>query len=148
MFLKVDLGICLFLLNTVSWIKAIQNHIFRWSLSTYILWLRVLGNMPSGIRHYWSIYMYINKQCSRVNTLQIWIQMWHKQTQKIFSAWAEILTRISRIYKTVMTSQDIWKPEIKIYWYLNIKPWSKIQKICSVIKWSTSLYHSVIHTRL
>jgi hypothetical protein len=26
----------------------ILNHIFRWSLSTNILWLTVFGNMPSG----------------------------------------------------------------------------------------------------
>jgi hypothetical protein len=38
----------------------IKITFFRWFLSTYILWLRVFGNMPhSGIQHYWSIYMYI-----------------------------------------------------------------------------------------
>jgi hypothetical protein len=54
------------------------NHILRRSLSTYILWLRIFGNMPSGIQHYWSIWIYINKQCSRVNILQISNIMWHK----------------------------------------------------------------------
>jgi hypothetical protein len=66
------------------------NHIFRWPLSTYTLRFRVFWQLAWGIQHYWSIYMYIYKQCSRVNTLQIWIQMWHKQNKKTFSVWAEI----------------------------------------------------------
>ncbi len=28
--------------------------------------------MPSGMQHYLLIYMYINKQCSKVNTIHIW----------------------------------------------------------------------------
>jgi hypothetical protein len=42
-------------------------------------------------------YMYINKWCSRVNTLQFWIQMRHKQKKKIFSVYAKIWTPISKI---------------------------------------------------
>jgi hypothetical protein len=34
---------------------TIENPILRWSLSTYILWLRVCCNMPSRIQHYLSI---------------------------------------------------------------------------------------------
>jgi hypothetical protein len=44
----------------------------------YKLWLWVCDNMPSGMQHYLSMW------CSRVNTLQIWIQNWHNQNQKIF----------------------------------------------------------------
>jgi hypothetical protein len=63
----------------------LKSQFFRCSLSTYILWLRVFGNMRSGIQHYWTIYLYINKQCPSVNTLQIWIQMWRKQNKNFFS---------------------------------------------------------------
>jgi hypothetical protein len=48
------------------------------------------GNMPSGILHYWSIYMNFNKQCSKVNTLHILIQMWHKQNKVKNYVWADI----------------------------------------------------------
>ncbi len=83
-FKVIVLVVCLSLLITVSWTYTILNHIFRWSLSTYILWLRVFGKMPSGNQHYWSTYMCINKQCSRVNTVQILIQMWHCCSKLIF----------------------------------------------------------------
>ena len=36
-------------------LKLNYYHIFRWSLSTYKLWLRVCGNMPSGIQHHFLI---------------------------------------------------------------------------------------------
>jgi hypothetical protein len=41
--------------------------------------------------------VYINKWCSRVNTLHIWINMLHKQNNKIFSVCAKIWTWISRM---------------------------------------------------
>jgi hypothetical protein len=53
------------------------------------------GNMPSGFQIYWSIYMCINKQCSRVNTPHIWIETRHRQNKKMISVWVEIWTRIS-----------------------------------------------------
>jgi hypothetical protein len=58
----------------------------------------VLGNMPSGI----NIIVNIHVWCSRVNTLQIWIQMRHKQNKKIFSVYVEAWTQISRMkYKSI-----------------------------------------------
>jgi hypothetical protein len=54
--LFVGLDLCLSFLNSVSCINTFFNYIFRWSLSAFILWLRVFANMPSGIQHYWSIY--------------------------------------------------------------------------------------------
>jgi hypothetical protein len=80
-----------------SGVKSMSFKFFRWSLSTYILWLRVIGNLPCGLQNYYTIFMYFNKQCSTVNTLQIWIKMWHKQNKKIFSVCAEIWTQIFRM---------------------------------------------------
>jgi hypothetical protein len=56
---------------------------------TYIimLWLRVFGSMPNAIQHYWSICMYM------INNAQ----NWHKQNKIIFSLYADIWTRISRL---------------------------------------------------
>jgi hypothetical protein len=53
--LLTNLAVCMSLSNTVSWINTFSIYIFRWSLYTYILWLRVFGNMPSGIQYNWSI---------------------------------------------------------------------------------------------
>jgi hypothetical protein len=53
--------------------------------------------MPSGIQQYCSINLYINKKCSRVNTLPIWIQMRHKQNKKTLSLFSEIWAQISRM---------------------------------------------------
>jgi hypothetical protein len=45
-------AICLPLLYTVSCKNTFYKYIFRWPLSTYLLWLMVFGNIPSGIQHY------------------------------------------------------------------------------------------------
>jgi hypothetical protein len=54
---------CLYL--TLSVISIYLKYVFRWSLSTYLLWLRVCGNILSEIQHYLSIYIEILTNIAR-----------------------------------------------------------------------------------
>jgi hypothetical protein len=64
--------------------QDISISLFKWSLSICILWWRVCGNIPGGIQHYLSMYIYTKEWPARVDALQIWIQPQCKQNQILF----------------------------------------------------------------
>ena len=47
-----DVDLAVFLIHSELNQYILKVCFFRCSLSTYILWLKVFGNMPSGIQHY------------------------------------------------------------------------------------------------
>jgi hypothetical protein len=82
----------------VSWINTkLKSHFLDGSSPHTHIVVKGFGNMLSGMQDYWSIYIYINKYCWRVNTLKIWTQIGHKQNKNILSVYAVIWTRISRM---------------------------------------------------
>jgi hypothetical protein len=106
---------CLSLFKMVSWINTLKTTFLddRYS-HTHILGLRVFGNTPSGIQHYWSIYLYCRTMLRSCHLADLNSRATQTELENIDRHISQLCLAATLIYQFYFDTVSISIPSVRV----------------------------------